>query len=717
MKLVQAASVMAALELASAATLDSNPLKKVVTLLSGMKEQVETEAKEDEEAYEKYQCWCKKNKDVKDEAVDAAQAKITELEAFLEESTGVEGTLKTEIGSLEGGIAEDQDSLQKATAMREEEAAQYVTEEKDAKEVIAALKQALEVLKKVQLLQKQGHKAGSQEVRTQLLQLQDVMQRGVGNGRYGARFSSVMQQDLWDFLGSYGTPSKGGLRGLSALAGSSKLVAGQPLEGAAAGAQSYNSRSGEIFGLLGQMKDEFESDLSKAMKEEHMALVAFQQLRAAKSAEITAAQEQKSQKEKSLADLQVRVAQAKEDVVTTRDALGADQQFLLDLADNCKESVDTYEVRSKMRSDEIKAIGEAIGILTTDDARDTFGKTMSFLQTDSVTDGHNSKAMSVSSAAKNKAITAAMQRILKSAKKHNNWVLASLAVHVRLDAFTKVKEAMDKMTAELKEQQKAEFEKKEFCEKELDETEDSLKVKSQEKSDLEATQLNLENNIEQLTTEIEALKSDYKDMQVAMKRAGEDRKGENAVFQQSISDQRATISILNKALARLKQFYQPALVQQEPESKPGQAVGAPPPKAKEYSKSGGAGGVLQIIQKIISEASSEEAAIIANEESAQKAYEAIVKDLNKGIEANEMAQTQKTQEVEEASGKKSETEAALLSNGEELTKMDHMLKARHVECDWLLQYFDVRQQARQEELDSIADAKAILSGANFGSDE
>lgn len=36
---------------------------------------------------------------------------------------------------------------------------------------------------------------------------------------------------------------------------------------------------------------------------------------------------------------------------------------------------------------------------------------------------------------------------------------------------------------------------------------------------------------------------------------------ENALYQTSISDQRATINILNKALARLKQFYAPEFAQ------------------------------------------------------------------------------------------------------------------------------------------------------------
>jgi len=38
----------------------------------------------------------------------------------------------------------------------------------------------------------------------------------------------------------------------------------------------------------------------------------------------------------------------------------------------------------------------------------------------------------------------------------------------------------------------------------------------------------------------------------------------------------------------------------------------------------------------------------------------------------------------------------------------------HLDCDFLLKYFDVRQKGRAEEMAAIAEAKAILSGANFG---
>jgi len=37
----------------------------------------------------------------------------------------------------------------------------------------------------------------------------------------------------------------------------------------------------------------------------------------------------------------------------------------------------------------------------------------------------------------------------------------------------------------------------------------------------------------------------------------------------------------------------------------------------------------------------------------------------------------------------------------------------HVQCDFLLQNYDLRQEARTNEVESLKNAKAILSGANF----
>merc|ERR1712014_158451 len=87
---------------------------------------------------------------------------------------------------------------------------------------------------------------------------------------------------------------------------------------------------------------------------------------------------------------------------------------------------------------------------------------------------------------------------------------------------------------------------------------------------------NLESEIEELAKAIKTLKSEIAEMQVQLKRAGEDREKQNKEFQMTVADQRETQKLLKAALNVLQDFYAkkaPAasLVQrQEP-------VGPPPP--------------------------------------------------------------------------------------------------------------------------------------------
>merc|ERR1719393_668903 len=97
----------------------------------------------------------------------------------------------------------------------------------------------------------------------------------------------------------------------------------QPIEGggAAAGAKSYNSRSGAIFGILQQMMEEFGKDLSNAQKEELRAMISFQNLKSAKQQEIDAATKLLNQKSEELAKATQDDAQAKEDLEDTKTQL------------------------------------------------------------------------------------------------------------------------------------------------------------------------------------------------------------------------------------------------------------------------------------------------------------------------------------------------------------------------------------------------------------
>lgn len=688
----------------------ANAIKKVVTLLEDMKAQVEKEGVADKKAYDAYACWCQTAEGEKTQAVEDAKTKIEDLEAFLEEAAATEAQLKTEIGELAEDIGQDQESIQNANGLREKEHAEFLVDEADSKEALASLGSAISTLEKVALLQKKGHSNSSPEVKPLLLQVRydvgGVMKRT-------GQFQDTMQRDFWDVMGSLPGSNSFLPRKGSALA-QQKLLPwettgeedGAAATGAAAGAKSYNSASGQIVGILSEMKDQFSKDLAKSQYTETEALIAHHTMSAAKTAEIVSATEQKEEKEAKLADIIKKAADAAEDLEATKETLTADQAILVDLDENCSTQQKEYDGRTKARNDELEALGQTLKILTGDEARDLFGKTISFIQVGSV--GTGGKGVSTLNAVQSAAVDTAMKHIIHTARKHKDWSFAALAIRVRLDPFTKIIATMDKMMAGLKKQQKEEFEKKDWCDREIDDMEDSLKVKNQKKEDLAEKKLDTENSITTGTADIENLNTQISEMQVSLKKAGLERKEQNQLFQADVADQRATIVILNKALDRLSEFYaSKSFIQKK------NAIDPPPPTPKGYSKSGGGGGVMQLIQKIISDAEIAEQTLLADEQSAQNSYSQFAADTTATMEANRASITEKTVLVEEYAATKSQTNEAISYNTEAIAKLDDSLHAIHTDCDFLLKYFDVRQQARKEEMASIVEAKAILSGAGL----
>jgi len=388
-------------------------------------------------------------------------------------------------------------------------------------------------------------------------------------------------------------------------------------------------------------------------------------------------------------------------VEKTSKALAADEAFLAETTKSCTIEDEEYAKRVKVRTQEIEALSETMEILTGDEARSLFDKTINFLQI-------SSASQTVTSATMERAKGRAVKRLLKMSHKSGNWALASLAVSVRLDAFTKVKAAMDKMVAELTAQQKAEYEKNEVCKKELDETEDKIKVATNTKEDLADKHKELTNSLETLAADIKKLKDEVAEMEVDLKKAGENRKSENQLFQVGINNQRATITILTMAMDRLKKFYTPSagLLQ---------AKAAPPPKpsANAYEKSSSSGGVMQMLAKIIGDAEATEAELKLSEQHAQEDYAEFVSATTASIEADREAIAEKEGFSAKASADKSVTEEDQLANDASLAKLQELLGATHASCDWIMKYFDLRQKTRKEEMDAIEEAKAILSGAKF----
>merc|ERR1719356_2445107 len=119
------------------------------------------------------------------------------------------------------------------------------------------------------------------------------------------------------------------------------------------------------------------------------------------------------------------------------------------------------------------------------------------------------------------------------------------------------------------------------------------------------------------------------------------------------------------------------------------------------------------IQQIISDAKAMEAEAIKSEEDAQKVYEAFVNETNASIAT-------KLKQIADKSELKAKAELDLVKAKEdkeaveeELEQLSNYNAELHKSCDFVLKNFDLRQAARDEEVEALRQAKAILSGAKF----
>merc|ERR1719281_1494794 len=146
------------------------------------------------------------------------------------------------------------------------------------------------------------------------------------------------------------------------------------------GAPAYAPASGEIFGILKQMKESYETNLDSSRKDEEQSAKSYGELKNAKEMEIKAATEKAFNKEAEAAVALKKNAEATEGLENTRKALAADTAFLASLKQKCATMDEDWEERSKTRGEEIAAVSDTIALLSEDDAKDLFSKSLGLIQ-------------------------------------------------------------------------------------------------------------------------------------------------------------------------------------------------------------------------------------------------------------------------------------------------------------------------------------------------
>merc|ERR1719456_1279621 len=120
------------------------------------------------------------------------------------------------------------------------------------------------------------------------------------------------------------------------------------------------------------MRDEMAKDHASMVKEEKDDHEAYNELKGSKEEHLGIIMKTLADKEKRVGELAMSLSQDSDALDDAQEELRQGTLYLGTLQDACEQRRKDRDTRAKLRDDEIKAISEAIAILSNDEAMDTF---------------------------------------------------------------------------------------------------------------------------------------------------------------------------------------------------------------------------------------------------------------------------------------------------------------------------------------------------------
>jgi len=256
---------------------------------------------------------------------------------------------------------------------------------------------------------------------------------------------------------------------------------------------------------------------------------------------------------------------------------------------------------------------------------------------------------------------------------------------------------------------------------------------------------------ETLASEIKTLGEEIKALDKAVAEGTEQRKEEHADFLTFQTESNAAVQLIEKAKNRLFKFYRPTMYKEAPKRElteeekilaasgrsdmiatvapeliPGttQAVfaqvhmhAAPPPPPETFGayqkKDAKSNGVIGLMEMLAKELQTDITEAEHEEENSQKDYERLMSESQKSREEKVGSITTKEAAKAELDSKIENTKEKKALQETELAGIKTALLQLHANCDFLVENYDVRKEARVNEIEGLKNAKSVLSGANF----
>jgi len=497
--------------------------------------------------------------------------------------------------------------------------------------------------------------------------------------------------------------------------------------------ESYAPASSAIFGILKNMYDQFQSNLSEAQGNELEAAKNFAALKEEKEGMLVTLKENLAMKTEQNRAANELNAKSKQLLDATREMLDTNRAFLADAEMKCQKLEQNKEKREAERKDEISAVTKAIEILR---GGDTFTNTFNFLQLNAV-----------------KSMRRMTAKLFATAKRLHSPKLTEIAALMQTaevsGAMQKVISAIVKMQEELKKDQTDEVAKRDYCVETKAQLEREKAQLDADIQNFEAERDELMGNIQGFDQKIAAMEIENEEIQKETEEAREVRTKENKEFQVEIADNLSSRDVLTKAMIVLKNHFEKGFLQQAPirvisdedyEAQKGMkkatkgmdaetkaleekqaamkssedAIGQAPGGFARYEASGG-NKIIAMLEDIINETEELENQMKLDEKDAQEMFDQLESDNNKRIADNTKLIEENKASMADAQEQLQQAVDGLEAAASDREENERNYAAAKEECDWLLANFDKRQEARASEIAALDEAKGFLIGAAGGS--
>jgi uncharacterized membrane protein len=642
------------------------PLQKVLEMLDGMLAACQKAKHVEQEEFAEFQQWCDSSRTSAQRNINEAASQIEQLQADLGKAQSDAEEMSDAADDLLGDAAAAKLDAESATAIRKKEKTDFDATHADFSESIDAIERAIVVLN--------SRKA---DVPQSLLQ---VIRR--------SKLFPVGTKDTIDELLA--------LKAEVSASGSPK-------------ANAYEFQSTNVVDMLKNLRLKFQDERLALEKAEMAAKSNYEMIMQRLTTNIKRAQEVAAEKTKVKAERLEDAARAKADLSITEASKAEDEKKLSQTVGQCESRSKEFDANQLVRTDEMKAIQEAVDILNSDAVA---GGASTYLPSAFIQHAGGMSLAQLRGVESSDVRRQVVEFLQDRASSFGSRYLSLVAAHAEADPFEKVKGMIKELIVKLMEEANSEADHQAYCKAELA-TNKQTRQNQQSEVDVLMAQ------VEQKTAEIQQLGAQLSDLSdstaeleseraQAVKMRGEEQKTNT----KTISDAKDAQVAVERAMQILKEFYattaDTSFLQSKHMAQHGhtEQSSASAPYTGMRTEHGNVVGVLEVI---LSDFARLEAGTAAAEDQAQESHEKFMAETSQelAVKATEIRHKEKAKAQGEATTSALKKDLDLTQNELEAA-MDYYDKLKADCVDIGLSYSE-RAQKREEEIQSLQEALEILN--------